>query len=174
VRITRRLEAARALDPAVSAVSPLVAGLRRSPGRRRLLEGDWLGHAVHPLLTDLPLGLWTSASVLDLVGGEESRPAAQRLVGLGILSAIPTAITGWAEWGGIEGQGDRRAGVAHAVANATAVWGYAASWHARRHGHHARGRNLALGAAVVAAAAGYLGAHLNGARDVTGRGVAIE
>ena len=45
------------------------------------LTGRWLGHAVHPVLTDLPIGFWTSAFTLDLIGGRRSRAAAQRLVG---------------------------------------------------------------------------------------------
>ncbi len=53
---------------------------------RDLLTGRWLGHAVHPVLTDLPIGFWTSAFTLDLIGGRRSRAAAQRLVGLGVLS----------------------------------------------------------------------------------------
>lgn len=174
VRITQRLEGARVLDPAVRALSPVAGALIGSEDRRRLLQGDWLGHAIHPLLTDLPLGLWTSASVLDLVGGKDSRPAAQRLVGLGVLSAAPTAITGWAEWASIPRRPERRVGVVHAVGNAAAVVGYAASWQARRRGEHGRGRNLALGATIVAAAAGYLGAHLNEVREVASEHPAFE
>ena len=33
------------------------------------LSGIWLGHALHPLLTDLPIGTWTSAVLLDWLGG---------------------------------------------------------------------------------------------------------
>lgn len=174
VRVTERIEGARVLDPAVRALSPVAGGLIGTEGRRRLLQGDWLGHAIHPLLTDLPLGLWTSASVLDLVGGDEARPAARRLVGLGVLSAIPTAVTGWAEWGGISRRPERRVGVVHAVANVAAVVAYAASWRARRRGQDAKGRNLALAGAAVAAGGGYLGAHLNEVREVATKHPAFE
>ncbi|MDP8927642.1 MAG: hypothetical protein M3O70_03450, partial [Actinomycetota bacterium] len=30
-----------------------------------VLRGRWLGHPLHPVLTDVPIGLWTSAVVLD-------------------------------------------------------------------------------------------------------------
>src|SRR3954449_5369192 len=43
------------------------------------LRGEWLGHALHPLLTDLPLGCWLSAGVLDVLGGRGARHASQRL-----------------------------------------------------------------------------------------------
>lgn len=174
VKVTRRLEEARALDPVVAAVKPLAGALIASQGRRSLLQGEWLGHAIHPILTDLPLGFWTSATVLDLVGGAEARPAARRLVGLGVLSAAPTAITGWAEWGSIDGQRERRVGVVHAVSSATAALTYAASWHARHLGEHARGRNLALAGAAIAAAGGYLGGHLASARKVSSRHPAFD
>src|SRR4051794_614954 len=99
VTLTERLEQTQALDSVVRVVQPLVDALLADPGRAALLQGMWLGHAVHPLLTDVPIGTWTSATVLDLVGGRAAQPAARRLVGIGILAAVPTAITGWAEWG---------------------------------------------------------------------------
>ena len=64
---TTRLENARALDPLVRLVRPLSDALVADPARRDLLRGAWHGHALHPVLTDLPIGLWTSASVLDVV-----------------------------------------------------------------------------------------------------------
>src|SRR5207245_1418399 len=62
-----------------------------SPARRDALQGQWLGHAVHPLLTDFPLGMWMAASTLDLVGGPQARPAARKLLTIGLLAAVPTA-----------------------------------------------------------------------------------
>jgi len=174
VKLAKQVEEASALDPVVEAVRPVAAALIGSEGRRQLLHGDWMGHAVHPLMTDLPIGFWTSATVLDLVGDEESRPAARRLIGLGVLSALPTAITGWAEWAAIGRQQERRVGVVHAVANAVAIATYAASWKARRAGDHARGRNLALAGAAMASAGGFLGGHLVSARKVSTRHDAFD
>ena len=87
-----------ALDRIAGPTSRWVAGLLENPTLKDALSGTWLGHPVHPMLTDLPIGFWTSAFVLDFLGGKSSRRAAQRLVGLGILSAIPTAVTGAADW----------------------------------------------------------------------------
>ncbi|GAA3540304.1 DUF2231 domain-containing protein [Aeromicrobium flavum] len=174
VRATERLEGARVLDPAVRLLAPAARKLIGSPGRRRVLQGHDLGHAIHPLLTDLPIGFWTSATVLDLVGGRDSRPAARRLVGLGLVSAGPTALTGWAEWAVVDGRPQRRVGVVHAVANITAVVAYAASWRARSRGDQARGRNLALAGATVASVGGYLGGHMTSARKVSSRHPAFE
>ena len=95
VRWTRALERATGLDRPIKVVRPLAHALVADPARRDILHGTWLGHAVHPVLTDVVIGFWTSANVLDLVGGTTSRTAARRLVGLGVLSAVPTCPPTW-------------------------------------------------------------------------------
>jgi len=170
---TERLEQTSALDPVVDAVRPLAAALVADPARRDLLRGRWLGHAVHPMLTDLPTGLWTSALALDLLGGPSAAPAARRLIGLGLLTVPPTAITGWAEWSGAE-QREQRVGLVHAVSNVAAVVGFAASWRARRRGDQRRGRSLALGAATALGVGAYLGGHLVAARKLSSRHPAFD
>jgi uncharacterized membrane protein len=165
---TARLESARALDPVVRLVRPLAGALVADPARADLLRGTWLGHALHPVLTDLPIGFWTSALTLDAVGGRGSRTAATRLVGLGVLTAIPTAVTGWAEWSGTD-QREQRVGVVHAVSNAAAVVVFAASYRARRRGDHLRGKALGLVGSTALGLGGYLGGHLVSARKVSSR-----
>lgn len=169
----KRLEGARPLDGAVRAVQPLAHALVASPGRRSLLRGAWLGHAVHPPMTDVPIGLWTSATVLDLVGGPAARPAARRLVALGVVTALPTVVTGLAEWAGTE-QRDRRVGVVHAAANAVALGLYTGSYAARRRGRQRAGAALAVAGTTAAAAGGYLGGHLVVARKVGSRDPAFD
>jgi nitrite reductase/ring-hydroxylating ferredoxin subunit/uncharacterized membrane protein len=124
-----------------------------------VLSGTWLGHPLHPMLTDLPIGFWTSAFTLDLVGGRGSRRAATQLVGWGVLSAVPTALSGAADWGDTTGR-PRRIGLVHAAANTTALACYTASWIARRRGRHWRGVALGLAGATAATVGGYLGGHL--------------
>ena len=165
VRLTRRLEEATALDRPVGALEPIIESAFGSGTRGRLLRGDWLGHAVHPVLTDVVLGTWTSASVLDLVGGTDSSASAQRLVGTGLLAAGPTAWTGWAEWSAAPAR-DKRVGLVHAVTNAVAIGFYAASWSARRQGRHGSGSRLALAGMAISGVGGYLGGHLAAARNV--------
>ena len=138
-----------------------------------MLRGEWLGHAVHPMLTDVAIGTWTSASVLDLLGGPDSSAAAQRLIGTGLLAAGPTAWTGWAEWSAA-GSRDKRVGLVHAVTNAVAIGVYAASWLARRRGRHGTGARLALAGAAVSGAGAYLGGHLAEARKVASRHPAYD
>lgn len=163
---TRALEQASVLDPVIAVVRPAANWFVAEPGRRDLLRGAWLGHAVHPPLTDVPIGLFTSALTLDLIGGKAARPAARRLIALGLLTAAPTFWTGWAEWTALEKR-DQRVGLVHAVSNGTAVFGFAASWRARGRGQQAKGVALALASAGLMGVGGYLGGHLVSARKVS-------
>lgn len=165
VRWTLRLEESTALDRPVQALEPPIRALFGTGARGSVLRGDWLGHALHPLLTDVPIGSWTSATLLDLFGGPHSSAAAQRLVGVGLLAAGPTAWAGWAEWSAA-GPRDKRVGLVHAVTNGVAVGVYAASWLARRRGRHGTGTRLALAGAAVSGFGAYLGGHLTEARKV--------
>ncbi|MGG5259817.1 DUF2231 domain-containing protein [Phycicoccus avicenniae] len=169
---TLRLEELDALDGAVAAVAPVVGKAFASGWRGRVLRGDWLGHALHPVLTDVVIGSWTSASVLDAVGGREARGAARTLVGVGLAAVGPTAWSGWAEWSG-SGRREQRVGLVHAVTNGAAIGLYAASFVARRRGRHGAGAGLALAGATAMGAAAYLGGHLSSARDVGSRHPAL-
>lgn len=165
VRWTLRLEEAKALDQPVNALEPLIRNVFGAGVRGSVLRGEWLGHALHPLLTDVALGTWTSASLLDLAGGRDSLTSAQRLIGTGLLAAGPTAWTGWAEWSAA-GPRDKRVGLVHAVTNGVAIGVYAASWLARRQGRHGTGARLALVGAAVSGVGAYLGGHLVETRKV--------
>ena len=81
------------------------------------LSGTWLGHALHPLLTDVVIGSWTSATLLDVLGGDDDEAAAERLIAVGIAAYPPTALTGANDWADAEPADDgvRRAGLVHAV-----------------------------------------------------------
>lgn len=173
VRWTLRLEEATVLDRPVQALEPSIRSAIGTGTRASVLRGEWLGHAVHPLLTDLVLGSWTSATVLDIFGGRGSSAAAQRLVGTGLLAVGPTAWTGWAEWAAT-GPREKRVGLVHAATNAVAISAYAASWVARRKGRHGTGAGLALAGATVSGVGAYLGGHLIEARKVASRHPAYD
>jgi len=170
---TLRLEEATALDRPVRALEPSIRSAFGTGRRASVLRGEWLGHAIHPLLTDVVLGTWTSATLLDLFGGRRSSAAAQRLVGAGLLAVAPTAWAGWAEWSAA-GPREKRVGLVHAVTNAVAISVYAASWTARRNGRHRAGARLALAGATVSGVGAYLGGHLTEARKVSSRHPAYD
>ena len=156
--LTGKLEQAKALDPAVDAVAGVAGRVLPSGPVKDLLHGTWLGHPLHPLLVAVPIGLWTGATALDLAG---ERSAARRLVGLGVLTAAPTAATGLADWSELgEAKRPKRVGLVHAVANWSTIALYGASWLARRRGDDRRGAALSLVGLAGLSVGGYLGGHL--------------
>ena len=151
------IERAKALDPSVRATKKVVDAGLPDPNVRDALHGVWLGHPLHPALILVPMGSWLSASVLDFLPGR--RDAARTLVGLGVLSVAPTALSGWADWSDLHPQ-QQRTGLVHAAANVVATALQFASWRARRQGRQARGVTLSLAALSLGGAAAYLGGHL--------------
>jgi nitrite reductase/ring-hydroxylating ferredoxin subunit/uncharacterized membrane protein len=158
-RFGDRLDDIEAIDTVGNPVQNFVNGILPGGPLKDLLHGTWLGHPLHPLLTDLPIGFWTSAWLLDILGGKRSRPAADRLVALGVLAAVPTALSGAADWSELNTP-ERRSGLVHAVANSTATALYAWSYVARKRGRRGRGVALGMAGAAAATAGGYLGGHL--------------
>ncbi len=121
------------------------------------LHGSWFGHPLHPALILGPAGAWVTAAVLDLIGAEEGADAA---IGFGILAAVPTAISGMADWSYTSGKA-RRIGLVHALLNTAALGLYMGSWVARKRNNRAMGAGLStlgLGAVTVSA---YLGGDLS-------------
>lgn len=151
--LTAKLEGLEVLDGVSDALSGLVNSAVRPV--KSLLSGTWLGHPLHPLLTDVPIGCWTGAVALDLVGGEASAGAIDPLVGVGALTALPAVVSGLSDWADSYG-GERRLGLVHALTNAAALALFASSLVSR---HQARRLRL-LGFATVSIG-GYLGAHLS-------------
>jgi nitrite reductase/ring-hydroxylating ferredoxin subunit len=114
------------------------------------------------------IGAWTSALLLDLLGGDHSEEAADRPIAAGILAAVPTAAAGLSDWAELRG-GTRCVGVVHATGNVTALALHILSWRAR--GRRRRGRGIALSALGYCAAtfSAWLGGHLS-----FGKGVGVN
>lgn len=161
-RLTSQIEKAEGLD---RPSEPLSRFAQQLTGRRwvtDLLSGTPLGHPLHPLLVTVPIGSWTGAMVLDLLQHKDS---ARTLVGLGALSAVPTAVSGLNDWRSTSGA-EQRVGVLHAGLNTLALGFYTASWLARRRGHHGLGVALTLPGMAVLGTSGWLGGHLSYALGV--------
>lgn len=146
------------LDRPGRRLEPVAVRVRGSGTWRRLVTGEVMGHAAHPFLTDLPLGFWTSASVLDLVGGPQAATAARQLVGMGLVTAPAAAVTGVAEYAALTSR-PRRVATVHAALNVVSLGMYAASWAARPR-HRGAGVSLAFAGLVVSGVSAYLGGHL--------------
>lgn len=154
-----RLERARGLDATSKAVVGVVDPATRPRPVKRALSGTWLGHRLHPALVTVPIGAWVGALVLDLNGGEESEDAADAMVSLGVVAAVPTALAGLSDWVDAEPE-MRRVGLVHAATNTLALACYTGSLALRRRGARraAVGWSL-LGLGAVTAGA-WLGGHL--------------
>lgn len=166
--VVARIESAEALDSAGQAVGKAVREALSGSPLKDVLSGTWLGHAVHPMLTDVVIGSLTSASLLDLAAPAGDGTASERLIAIGLAAYLPTAAAGIGDWADTEAVDDavRRAGLVHAGCNAIGGLLYAASWRARRRG--ARGTGVAFGFAgmTVLLAGGYLGGHLSLSKGV--------
>jgi len=160
-----RLESLDVLDPPAQKIGKLVRDAVPDGPVKDGLSGTWLGHALHPLLTDIPIGAYTSAVLLDLAG-EES--AADKLIAFGLAATPPVLATGWSDWADSE-MGDtavRRTGLIHAALNGTATVLMGASLVARRGGRRGRGKLLSLAGMALVGGGGWLGGHLSYARGV--------
>jgi nitrite reductase/ring-hydroxylating ferredoxin subunit len=162
----QRLAGLTALDPVAKTLGKLARDATKPRPVKDLLSGSWLGHPLHPPLTDVTIGTFTSALLLDWLGGAEGRPAARRLIGLGLLSATPVVAAGASDWGDAEfgDESVRRIGLVHAGTNVLATSLFAASYAARRRGDD--GRLLALAGGAAMGAAAYLGGHMAFAEGV--------
>ena len=158
--VLERIEEAEGLDRVAGPLAKAVAKAVPHGPVKDALSGTWLGHPLHPLLTDVAIGSWTSAFLLDVFGGEGTEAAADGLVAAGVVSALPTALAGLSDWSDLLGA-ERRVGLIHAAANVLAVTCYGLSWVARRKGDRGRGVALGLLGASVATVGGYLGGHLS-------------
>jgi nitrite reductase/ring-hydroxylating ferredoxin subunit/uncharacterized membrane protein len=160
------IEGLTALDGLSGPVQKAVAAIVPDSSRLKdLLSGTWLGHPVHPPLTDVVIGSWTSALVLDVLGGKESAQASERLIAAGIVAAVPTAAAGLSDWADTRG-GSSRVGTVHAAGNSTALVLHALSWVARRRGDRRRGLALSMLGYGVATFSAWLGGHLSFALGV--------
>jgi nitrite reductase/ring-hydroxylating ferredoxin subunit/uncharacterized membrane protein len=166
--IAERLERLAVLDPLADLVQRGVrAAVPPDTVAKDALSGTWLGHPLHPPLTDVVVGSWTSAWILD-VAGKRGRAASELLLGTGIAAALPTAAAGLSDWAELRG-GTRRVGLVHALGNTTALTLQILSLRARRRGEHGKGVGLSTLAIATASFSAWLGGHLS-----FGRGVGVN
>ncbi|HZC13877.1 MAG TPA: Rieske 2Fe-2S domain-containing protein [Thermoleophilaceae bacterium] len=162
------LESVEAVDGAALKLAGAVSNAVPVGAPRDALSGTWLGHALHPALTDVVIGSFLGATLLDLLGGDDTGRASERLIEIGLATSAPTIVSGLSDWA-LTVYGDRRVrpvGLAHASANLTASTLYAASLAARRRGAPGRGKLLGLAGGAVLSVGAFLGGHLSFTRGV--------
>jgi nitrite reductase/ring-hydroxylating ferredoxin subunit/uncharacterized membrane protein len=158
----------RTLGALADAIQPRLRALFESDdGARRplkeLLHGTFLGHPLHPPLTDIPIGAWSVAAVcdaLELCGVTRYRDTADVAIAIGALGAVGAAVTGLADWSDTKDE-PQRLGMLHALLNTTALTKYIFALVARRRGARRLGLAAAFAGYGLVILAGYLGGELS-------------
>jgi nitrite reductase/ring-hydroxylating ferredoxin subunit/uncharacterized membrane protein len=131
---------------------------------RNVLDGVWLEAPLHPALTDVPVGAWTAALVLDgfdvVTGKEPVRHAADASLVFGTLGALGAAVTGLSDWRYLSG-GSRRMGVAHGLLNTIGLVLSVVSLVLRATGRRNAGRLAFLTGYSISGMAAHLGGELS-------------
>lgn len=149
------------LDPLADKLQQLTApllGENGPKGVKDLLYGTWLGHPLHPFLTDITLGTLTTSMALDLLGEENGADIALKI---GVLSSGATALSGAAQWyDATNNEEPRRLGALHAQLNTLALGLYIASWVMRDRDNRTAGIATAWAGHALSQTSGYIGGHL--------------
>lgn len=154
-------EAGEAIQPAI--LNAFKAGGETGQKIKNFLHGKWLGHPLHPVLTDVPVGSWTVAAVLDgieLAGNEDYQQGADAAISIGIAGAVASAVSGLTDWTATNGK-RQKIGLMHGLLNLTATGLYATSLILRG---NKKSRRAAITCSMIGygitTAAAYLGGHL--------------
>ena len=155
-----------AIDHVAEPLSKAVRGAYEAAGPigtpvKNALHGVWLGHPLHPVFTDLPIGAWTTALALDAAsnGDPGMRRAATFAIGVGLTGALGAAVTGLTDWSETDGR-SRRAGLVHGLLNLTATALFTTAFALRKKDSHEGGRKCAWAGYAIAVGAAYLGGDL--------------
>jgi len=163
-----RLADQPALDSVAEPLSRAVRGAYELAGdagarAKNAMHGVWLGHPLHPVFTDLPLGAWTTGLVLDAMASRNRdrglERAADVAIAVGLAGAAGAALTGLTDWSETSGRA-RRTGLLHGLMNIAATTLYVAAYALRRSGSRASGQSCALAGFGIAASAAWLGGDL--------------
>jgi nitrite reductase/ring-hydroxylating ferredoxin subunit/uncharacterized membrane protein len=163
LRLGRRIaDAAAVVDPVSDLLQKAVRALPKPV--RNVLDGVWFGVPLHPALTDVPLGSWTAGAAFDLadVVADDNRlgRAADAAIAVGVLGAVPAALTGMNDWSYLRGD-SKRIGTVHAILNSAGLALNVASLVLRRGGRRDAARALSLGAYGGALFSAHLGGILS-------------
>ncbi|HEX7323472.1 MAG TPA: Rieske 2Fe-2S domain-containing protein [Mycobacterium sp.] len=175
-KLTDAVERASVLDAPAKLLVSKLGWLSKSVKFKELISGTNFGHPAHPPLTELVVGSFISATMLDVFAPRAGVAAANRLTGVGIAAFVPTALSGAGDWVDTEysDEKSRRIGLVHAVVNVVALLIYCLALIARRRGARGAATLLSLGGAGVLSSAGYLGGHMTFVRGVGVNQTAFE
>jgi nitrite reductase/ring-hydroxylating ferredoxin subunit/uncharacterized membrane protein len=167
--LSRFIEAQSWLDVASDALKDAIQAVYRAGGPvgktvKNFLHGVWLGHPLHPALTDVPVGAFTTALVFDALetttGHRSYGRGADAAVAMGLIAATGAAAAGLTDYQHMQKGAPHRVGLVHGVLNVTATGLYVASWIARRRHHRASGMQLGVAGFGFLLLSAYLGGQM--------------
>jgi nitrite reductase/ring-hydroxylating ferredoxin subunit len=156
------------LDVVAEPLADAIKGVYSSAGTagqlaKNAMHGVWLGHPLHPVFTDLPLGAWTTGLVLDATAAIRNEPVLEQAgdvaIAVGLVGAAGAAVTGLTDWSETDGQ-SRRTGLIHGLLNVAATALYCGAYYLRRNGSRENGTRLAIAGYAVAIGSAWLGGDL--------------
>jgi nitrite reductase/ring-hydroxylating ferredoxin subunit/uncharacterized membrane protein len=156
------------LDRTADTLQPVITDVFKAGGEtgqqvKNFLHGTWLGHPLHPVITDVPIGAWTAALALDAVEAISGRDGlgggADAAIAVGLVGSVGAALTGMTDWSNTDGRA-RKVGLMHGLLNAGATALYATSLVLRRGNNRRAGVGFSMLGFAVSATAAYLGGHL--------------
>jgi nitrite reductase/ring-hydroxylating ferredoxin subunit len=151
-------------DPLAERLQPLIKRAVSAPPVRNFLDGVWLGAPLHPGLTDVPVGAWTTALLLDsgsvLTRDRALGAAADRALAVGTIAAVPAAVTGLNDMRDLMGQ-SRRIAMVHALVNLLGLSLSTASLAYRHKGRRGLARGLSALGYLTSSGAAHLGGKLS-------------
>jgi nitrite reductase/ring-hydroxylating ferredoxin subunit/uncharacterized membrane protein len=138
------------------------------PGRlfQDLMNGSFLGHSTHGLLTDAAVGAVTALLVLDAVAvlfgadGSGFETASLVVLGFGALSAWGAVLAGLTDHKDVDPGDARNMATLHGLTNIVATIGYTVAFFVRLAGGVGAGRWISLVAFLVLATGAFIGGHL--------------
>jgi nitrite reductase/ring-hydroxylating ferredoxin subunit/uncharacterized membrane protein len=163
-RLTDRIARNPSLDKIARVWQPVILRVRDAAGApgKYFLNGTFLGHSLHPLLTDIPIGAWTVTALLDAIEvfeGPDVAFASDAALALGLAGAVGAIATGYAEWADTADD-PRTLGMAHAALNGAAFTGYVTSLLLRANDKRGAGIAVAMASFGLTAFAAFLGGEL--------------
>jgi len=167
--VNRFIDRQRWLEPVADFLQKVVGGFYKvlgAPGHglKTFIHGTWLGHPLHPVITDIPLGAWTLAVLFDIIylfnRTTTWTTAADLSIIIGVVAALAAAVTGYTDWNETIDR-ERRVGMAHGLINTLVLIIYVASLIVRgAGGNRGLGIVLALVGYALVISAAYLGGEM--------------